>query len=119
MIRRIGATRHEDVRLPGLPKLYWQYKELFENEKAEMLAPRRSFDHAIDLKDGETPPWGPIYPMSAYQLEELNIYVHKMCPEGNIVYSKSPAGAPIRFVPKPEGRLRLCRLPSAKQVNHT
>ena len=73
-----------------------------------MLAPRRTFDHAIDLKEGATPPWGPIYPMSAYQLEELNKYLCKMLAEGKIVHSKSPAGAPILFVPKPDGRLRLC-----------
>jgi len=107
MIERIGSTRHEEVQLEGIPKPYWQYKELFENEKAEMLAPRRTFDHAIDLKDGATPPWGPIYPMSAYQLEELNKYLHKMLAEGKIVDSKSPAGAPILFVSKPDGRLRL------------
>jgi len=108
MIGRFGSTRQEEVQLEGLPKLYWQYKELFENEKAEMLAPRRTFDHAIDLKDGATPPRGSIYPMSAYQLEELNIYLDKMLAEGKIVYSKSAAGAPILFVPKSEGRLRLC-----------
>jgi len=108
MIGRIGATRHEDVQLEGLPKPYWQYKELFENEKVEMLAPRRTFDHAIDLKDGATPPWGPIYPMSAHQLEVRNKYLSKMLAEGKIVHSKSPAGAPILFVPKPDGRLRLC-----------
>jgi len=73
-----------------------------------MLSPRRTFDHASDLKDGATPPWGPIYPMSAYQLEELNKYLHEMLAEGKIVHSKSPAGAPILFVPKPGGRLRLC-----------
>jgi len=108
MIGRIGSTRHEEVQLTGLPKPYWQYKELFENEKAEMLAPRRTFDHVIKLKNGATPPWGPIYPMSAYQLEELNKYLHKMLAEGKIVHSKSPAGAPILFVLKPDGRLRLC-----------
>jgi len=108
MIGGIGYTRHEEVQLEGLPKPYWQYKELFENEKAEMLAPRRTFDHAINLKDGATPPWGSIYPMSAYQLEELKKYLHKMLAEGKIVHSKSPAGAPILFVPKPDGRLRLC-----------
>jgi len=72
-----------------------------------MLAHRRTFDHAIDLKDGAPPPWGPIYPMSAYQLAELNKYLHKMFAEGKIVHSKSPAGAPILYVPKPDGRLRL------------
>jgi len=105
MIGRIRFTRHEEVQLEGLPNPYWQYKELFENEKAEMLALRRTFDHAIALKDGATPPWGSIYPMLAYQLEELNKYLHKMLVEGKIVHSKSPAGAPILFVPKPDGRL--------------
>jgi len=46
--------------------------------------------------------------MSAYQLEELIIYLHKMLAEGKIVHSKSPAGAPILFVLKSDGRLRLC-----------
>jgi len=59
MIGRIGSTRHEEVQLEGLPKPYSQYKQLFVNEKAEMLAARRTFDHAIDLKDRATPPWDP------------------------------------------------------------
>jgi len=65
MIVMIGSTTQEEVQLEGLPKPYGQYEELFENEKVEMPAPRRTFDHAIDLKDGATPPWGPIFPMSA------------------------------------------------------
>ena len=108
MIGRIGATKEKEVELDGMPKEYWQYKDLFTIEKAEMLAPRRTFDNAIDLKEGATPPWGPIYPMSAYQLEELNKYLFKMLAEGKIVHSKSPAEAPILFVPKPDGKLRLC-----------
>jgi len=31
-----------------------------------------------------------------------------MLAEGKIFYSKSQAAAPILFVPKPDGRLRLC-----------
>ena len=31
-----------------------------------------------------------------------------MLAKGKIVHSKSPAGAPILVVPKPDGRLRLC-----------
>ena len=108
MIGIIGATKEKEVELEGLPKEYWQYKDLFTDEKAEMLAPRRTFDHAIDIKAGARPPWRPIYPMSAYQLEELNKYLYKMLAEGKIVQSKSPAGARILFVPKPDGKLRLC-----------
>ena len=50
MIGRIGASKEKEVKLDGLPKEYWQYRDLFANEKAEMLAPRRTFDHTIDLK---------------------------------------------------------------------
>jgi len=94
--------------LETLPKQYWQYKELFEEKKAKMLAPRRTFDHAINLKQGAEPPWGPIYPISSHQLNELDKYLKQMMTEGKIVDSKSPYGAPILFIPKPEGSLPLC-----------
>jgi len=46
--------------------------------------------------------------MSAHQLNELDKYFKKMMAEGKIVDSESPYGAPILFVPKPDGSLRLC-----------
>jgi len=46
--------------------------------------------------------------MSAHQLNELDKYLKKMMAEGKIADSKSPYGAPIHFVPKPDGSLRLC-----------
>ena len=56
MIGSIGATKERKVQLDRLPKEYWQNKELFQDEKAEMLAPSRMCDHAIDLKEGATLP---------------------------------------------------------------
>jgi len=73
-----------------------------------MLAPRRTFDHAINLKEEAAPLWGPIYPISAHQLNELDTYLKKMMAEGNIAHSESPYSSPILFVPKPDGSLRLC-----------
>jgi len=71
------------------------------------LAPRRTFDHAINLNEGAEPPSGPIYPMSAHQLNLLDKYLKKMMPEGKIADSESPYGAPILCVPKPDGSLLL------------
>ena len=65
------------------------------------------FDHAIDLKEGAEPPWGPIYPMSAYQLEQLDKYLKEMLAQGKITDSQSPYRVPILFVPKPDGSLQL------------
>ena len=105
---RIGREVEEGIQLEALPKPYWQYKQLFEAKKAMMLAPRWTFDHPINLKEGAEPPWGPIYLMSAYQLDELNKDLKRMPAPGKIVDSESPYGAPIVFPPNPDGSLRLC-----------
>jgi len=69
------------------------------------LAPGRTFDHAINPKERAEPPWGPIYPMLAHQLNELDKYLKTMRAERKIADSGSPYGAPILFVPKPDGCL--------------
>ena len=107
-VGRIEREEEGGVQLETLPNTNWQYKELFEEKKAKMLAPRGTFDHAINLKEGAEPPWGPIYPMSAHQLNELDKYLKKMMAEGKSADSESPYGTLILFVPKPDGSLRLC-----------
>ena len=87
---------------------YHQHKKLFLPGMAEKLVGRRTFDHAIDLVPGVVPPWGPIYLMSAHQLDLLDKYLKMMLQQGKISKSKSPAGAPTLFVPKPDGSMRLC-----------
>ena len=96
------------ISLKGIPPEYHQHKKLVLPETAQKLACRRTFDHAIDLVPGAVPPWGPIYPMSAHQVDLLDQYLKKMLKQGEISESKSPAGAPILFVPKPDGSMRLC-----------
>jgi len=107
-VGRIEPKEEGGVPLQAVPKPYWQYKQLFEEKKAKMLASRRTFDHAINLKEGAEPPWGSIYPMSAQQLNEVDKYLKRMMAEGKIAYSEYPYGAPSLFVPKPNGSLRLC-----------
>ena len=91
------------ISLEGIPANCHQHNKLFLPETAEKLAGRRTFDHTIDLVPGAIPQWGPIYPMSAPQLDLLDKYLKKMLQQGKISESKSPAGAPIPFVPKPDG----------------
>jgi len=46
--------------------------------------------------------------MSAHELNEPDKYLKKTMSEGKIADSESPYGAPIIFVPKPDGSLWLC-----------
>src|ERR1700759_4876288 len=107
-IGRIEQVDDEKVTiLDRLPEEYHHYLDIFRPSTAEQLPPRRTFDPAIDIKPDQQPPWGPIYPLSEKQLKALWTYLDDMLKQGKISRSKSPAGAPILFVPKPDGRLRL------------
>ena len=102
-----GKSRDEALQL--IPEVYHEFLDVFSQNAADKLPPHRSFDHAIDLKEGEEPPWGPIYALSETELKALREYLDNMLRTGKIRPSKSPAGAPILFVPKAHGRgLRLC-----------
>ena len=59
----------------------------------------------IDLVEGAELPFRPTYTLSGKQLEALRVYLDEMLKQGKIARSKSPVGAPILFVPKPDGRL--------------
>ena len=48
----------------GLPSELLAYKDVFAPENAKTLPPQKATDHTIELKDGETLPYGPIYPLS-------------------------------------------------------
>jgi hypothetical protein len=72
------------------------------------LPDHTEYDHRIELVKGVNPPFGPIYPLSENELQALREYLRKELAAGKIRRSKSPAGAPIIFVPKPNGSMRLC-----------
>lgn len=106
-IAMIGSQAKGDLN--KLPQAYTAYRSLFDKETAAKLPKHTKFDHAITLKEGSKPPFGPIYSLSQVELETLREYLERMLREGKIRPSESPAGAPILFVPKTGGRgLRLC-----------
>src|SRR5947209_3949455 len=106
----VSISAMSEVELKAqLPEHYRQFLKLFAPQMAKELPKHRSYDHAIDLMPGTTPPWGPVYSMSEVELKALREFLDDMVQTGKIRPSKSPAGAPILFVPKPNGRgLRLC-----------
>ena len=90
-----------------LPHKYNDFADVFDKEKANILPEHRPYDCPIDLQPGKDPPWGPIYNLSPTELEALRQYIDENLANGFIRHSKSPAGAPIFFVKKKDGSLRL------------
>ena len=91
-----------------IPKEYHDFLPMFSEIAVRELPPHRPYDHSIPLKDGFNPPFGPIYSLSRVELEALREWLEDNWSKGFICSSSSPAGAPILFVKKPGGSLRLC-----------
>jgi len=66
----------------------------------------KGFEHAIETTD--PPPYGPLYNLSEPQLEVLREYLADALRKKWIRPSTSPIRAPILFVLKKDGGLRLC-----------
>ena len=64
--------------------------------------------HKIELEPGHSPPFRPIYRLSYKELAELRKQLNELHVQGHISPSKSPYGAPILFVSKADGTLRMC-----------
>ena len=101
---------HEDAGTTPrpVPLEYQSFVHLFSNEEASKLPPYNGHAHAIELEGGVVPPAGHIYPLAEPELEVLRIYIEEALASGRISWSRSPAGAPVLFVPKKGGQLRLC-----------
>lgn len=101
-----GADADDDTAF--VPQAYHDYLDVFSKTEADKLPPHRPFDHHITLQDGKTPPFGPIYSLSEKELGVLREYLDENLTKGFVVPSESPAAAPILFVKKKDGSLRLC-----------
>jgi RNase H-like domain found in reverse transcriptase/Reverse transcriptase (RNA-dependent DNA polymerase)/Integrase zinc binding domain/Chromo (CHRromatin Organisation MOdifier) domain/Integrase core domain len=91
-----------------IPRRYGEYLVVFSKVRAEELPPHRNSDHAIDLEPGSKLPHGRIYNLSEAELAALKAYIETNLANGFIRRSTSPAAAPILFVKKKDGSLRLC-----------
>jgi hypothetical protein len=81
---------------------------MFDEEFSKRLPPRRPYDHTIPLKENKEPPFGALYGMTQEELRALKEYIEENLTKGFIQASSSPAGAPVLFVKKADGSLRLC-----------
>ena len=70
--------------------------------------PTRELYHRIELVPGAEPPHRAPYRMSPQGLDELKKQLTDLTEKGYIQPSVSPFGAPVLFVPKKDGGIRMC-----------
>ena len=72
------------------------------------MPPQWKIDFIIDLVLGTGPIYKAPYRMAPKEMEELKSQLEELLDKGYVRPSVSPWGAPVLFVRKKDGSLRLC-----------
>ena len=92
-----------------MPTKYLKFADIFSEKLAKIFLERTGAnEHGIKLEEGKQPPYGPIYSLEPVELKTLKTYIKTNLLNAFIRVLKSPAGATIRFVCKPNGSFCLC-----------
>jgi hypothetical protein len=107
-ISKIASEEEADSDpLKGLPPIYHEFAKVFGEEEFKTLPPHRTYDLSIDLKEGAKLHHGPLYSMTELESQTLKKWIDEELAAGKIRRSESEAGAPVMFVKKADGSLRL------------
>jgi len=84
-----------------------EFQSVFAKEDFDILPEHRKWDHAIELISGAEPKLLKVYPLSLLEQTELDAFLEENLRTGRIRPSKSPIAAPVFFIKKKDGSLRL------------
>ena len=98
--------RQEGTQLEDIP-IVKEFPDVFPDDISS-LPLDRAIEFVIELIPGTEPISIPPYRMALAELKELKAQLEELLSKGFIRPSTSPWGAPILFVKKKDGSLRLC-----------
>jgi len=107
-LERASYVSSLDADLSDIPCDYHQYADMFCKQGTKTLPQHCPFNLFIQIKDGKTPSLGPIYSLSALELQTLWDFIDENLKTRLIRPLQSPYEIPILFVKKKNGSLRLC-----------
>lgn len=84
-----------------------EYPDVFPKELSG-LPPNRQIEFTIDLEPGAAPVFKAPYQITQNELQELKIQLQELLELGFIRPSVSSWGAPVLFVKKKDGTMRMC-----------
>jgi len=105
-LRHVVKTEDAGPSLDDIP-LAREFPDVFSDEIPGM-PPLREVEFCIDLTPGATPISKAPYRMAPAELKELKAQLEELLKKGYIRPNTSPWGAPVLFVKKKDGILRLC-----------
>ena len=90
-----------------VPRRFHKHSKVFEKKELERMLARKTWDHAIDLREGYVPKKEKIYPLSRIEREEVQNFLRDQLRKRYIQLSKSPQTSLVFFVPNKDGKKRM------------
>ena len=105
------ASNHIDIvpqSSPDVQSILNEFTDVFPDKIPKGMPPKRKYDFQIELKEDAQPQKKGLYRMSEKELTEVRKQLDELLENEFIRPSQSPWGAPILFVTKKDGKLRMC-----------
>ena len=102
------AKLAEAPDLSNISSKYYEFTDVFNKIKAEVLASYCPYDLKINLEEGAQPPVGPIYSLLASKQEALKKFIEENLNISFIQPISSPHSVLVLFIKKKDGLLHLC-----------
>ena len=99
-------SKREQVNLENIPVIR-EFPDVFP-EELPGVPPEREVDLSIEVVQRTTPISRAPYRMAPTELKELKTQLQELLDKGFVRPSVSPWGAPVLFVKKKDGTLRMC-----------
>lgn len=106
--REIGAAAQEHPKIkPGIPKKYWDLRDVFNEKGSDTLHPHHPTDCGIEILLGVKLHKPKLYLMTPRELEEFCMFIDKILKCGFIQPDRPRVAAPVLIWKKKDGTLHL------------
>ena len=99
-VKKVERDEDKEMLKKLVPKRFWRWGKIFRKKKLERIPVQKTWDYAIELKEGFTPKKGKVYSLSREEREEVQVFVEDQLRKEYICPSKSPQMLPVHFVAK-------------------
>jgi len=100
------ASEKKEIQVEQIPVVR-EFEDIFPKDLSG-LPPHRDVDFGVELEPGTRPISKAPYRMAPAEMQELKAQLEELLRQGFIRPSASSWGAPVLFVKKKDGSLRLC-----------
>jgi len=74
-VKKVKKDKNEEMLKKLVPKRFWKWKRVFRKKESERMPVQKTWDYAIELKEGFVPKKEKVYFLSREERKEVQVSV--------------------------------------------